>query len=62
MESYKEWIDKHKVKDIKAGQKLDVRDTEYVWCVGQVELKITSLTHPPLYYVHYEVLLIINRE
>ena len=57
LEGYKNWIDKHKIKEIKAGSKIDVRDTEYVWCVGNVELKITSLTNPPLLYIHYEVIL-----
>jgi hypothetical protein len=42
VKSYKEWKDKHKLKDCKAGDKIDVRDTEFIWCVGQVELKITS--------------------
>lgn len=32
--AYKEWKDKHQLKDCKAGDKIDVRDTEYIWCVG----------------------------
>lgn len=31
-----------------------MRDTEYIWCVGIVELKITSQNRPPLLYIHYE--------
>ncbi len=44
-----------KIRNVKAGDKVDVRDTEYIWCVGNVELKITSLNHPTLLYIHYEV-------
>ena len=35
--------------------KLDILDTEHIWCVAQVELKIQSaeLEHP-LLMVHYE--------
>ncbi len=57
LDNYKQWLHKHEVHELKAGQKIDVRDTEYVWCVGNVELKITSLTHAPLFYIHYEVIL-----
>ena len=40
--SYKEWQDRQILKgDVKPGQKIDVRDKEHVWCVGEVELKIT---------------------
>lgn len=39
---------------MKAGDKIDVRDTEYVWCVGIVELKILSEHREPLLYIHYE--------
>jgi len=52
---YNEWIEKHKLVEIKAGDKVDVRDTEYIWCVGIVEYKITMMDKPPLLYIHYEV-------
>ena len=52
---YSQWLDKKLLKEIKVGQKVDVRDTEYIWCVGTVELKINTLNRPPLLYVHYEV-------
>jgi hypothetical protein len=44
---------------VKAGDKVDVRDTEYVWCIGTVELKITTVNHPPLLYIHFEVIILI---
>jgi hypothetical protein len=56
VKQYQEWKDTHKLKDCKAGDKIDVRDTEYVWCIATVELKITSHNHIPIYYVHYEVI------
>lgn len=60
MESYKQWKDKHNLasngRTIKAGEKVDVRDTEYIWCVGTVELKISTVKRLPLLYIHYEVI------
>jgi hypothetical protein len=40
---------------VKVGDKVDVRDTEHIWCVGQVELKISTANRVPLLYIHYEV-------
>ena len=42
MKIYKDWLDKKELKDIKPGDKVDVRDTEFIWCIGIVELKITT--------------------
>jgi hypothetical protein len=42
MDQYKQWKDKHRIVSVKAGDKVDVRDTEYVWCTGTVELKIST--------------------
>lgn len=49
-----EWKTKHTIKDIRVGDKLDVRDTEYVWCKAVVEMKIVSENRKPLLYIHYE--------
>jgi hypothetical protein len=61
---YKEWKAKHVIsfdsKAVKAGDKIDVRDTEYIWCSGEVELKIYTLNRSPLLYIHYEVSLILK--
>lgn len=51
---YKEWKSKMKVTETKPGMQLDVRDTEFIWCKGTVELKITTNKHDPLLYIHYE--------
>jgi hypothetical protein len=57
--AYKEWKDRHRLnlpgKEVKIGEKVDVRDTEYIWCVGTVELKISTINRKPLLYVHYNV-------
>jgi hypothetical protein len=46
VESYKQFKDKHKMhlpgKVLKAGDKIDVRDTEFIWCKGVIELKIST--------------------
>lgn len=31
-----------------------MRDTEYIWCVGTVKIKIESPNKEPLLVVHYE--------
>jgi hypothetical protein len=54
LEARVEWIDKSQIEDVKVGEKVDVRDTEHIWCVGLVELKISTLKRPPLLYIHYE--------
>ena len=50
----KQWRQKHLLSQIKVGDKVDVRDTEYVWCKAIVELKVLSESRKPLLYVHYE--------
>lgn len=53
-EAYREWKNKHQINaEIKVGEKVDIRDTEYIWCVGTVEVKIKTINHIPLLYVHY---------
>ena len=58
LETYRQWKEKHVLcttaKVVKAGDKVDVRDTEHIWCVGQIELKISTQNRPALIYIHYE--------
>jgi hypothetical protein len=58
LESYREWKEKHLLcapgKVVKPGEKVDVRDTEHIWCVGQIELKICTQNRQALLYIHYE--------
>ena len=51
---FSEWKDKHSLKKVKAGDKIDVRDTEYIWCPAIVETKIEVYGKTPLLYIHYE--------
>ena len=39
-DNFKTWLDKHNVKNVKAGQVIDCLDTEHIWCQATVELKI----------------------
>lgn len=39
---------------MKAGDRIDVLDTEHIWCSAVVELKIKTAEKPPLLYIHYE--------
>jgi hypothetical protein len=42
MKKYRDWIAGHKVHSVKPGDKLDVNDTENIWCRATVELVIKS--------------------
>jgi len=52
------WAKKHAVEldNIKAGTKIDVLDTEYIWCSAMIELKISlnEVDGKPLLLVHYD--------
>jgi hypothetical protein len=42
------------LSEIKSGDSVDVRDTEYIWCSASVELVINSKDKAPLLYINYE--------
>lgn len=54
MKSYKDWVESHKLKDVKPGDKVDVFDTELIWCKATVELVIKTANRKDLLYLHYE--------
>ena len=54
MDKYNEWIESHRLKEVKPGDKIDACDTEYIWCKATVELVIKSANHKDLLYIHYE--------
>lgn len=56
LENNRRWVAKHEISSttLKAGSKLDVLDTEHIWCPALVELKITCSNGSPLILVHYE--------
>lgn len=43
-----------RIESIEVGEKVDIRDTEYIWCAGLVKMKIESANKEPLLVVHYE--------
>jgi hypothetical protein len=52
---HQKWKAKHILESIKPGQRIDVLDTEHIWCNAQVELKIQAEAHDsPLLLVHYD--------
>ena len=54
MRKYQEWVKSHRVHFVKAGQILDVCDTEYIWCKATVELVVKNQNRKDLLYLHYE--------
>ena len=48
------WQLKKKIDKIEVGEKIDVRDTDYIWCIGTVRMIIESATREPIIAVHYE--------
>lgn len=38
---------------VNAGDKIDVLDSEKIWCQAVIELKFTSVSRAPLFYIHY---------
>ena len=47
-------LDRNRIDSIEPGAKIDVRDTEYIWCSGTVKIKIECPNKDPLLVVHYE--------
>lgn len=54
MGSYKAWIKQHVLENVKAGDKIDACDTEYIWCKAHVELVLKNKNRKDLLYLHYE--------
>jgi len=54
MKKYHEWVNSHKVTSVQAGEKLDVCDTEYIWCKATVEIVVKSAHRKDMLYLHYE--------
>jgi len=42
------------VTEAEANTKLDIRDSEYVWCTGIVTMKVMYISGPPSLKIHYE--------
>lgn len=48
------WSLCYRVEKVEVGQKLDVRDTEYIWCIGTVKVKIESPNRDTVVVIHYD--------
>jgi hypothetical protein len=51
---HKVWLDEKKIENLEPGMKVDIRDTEYIWCTGEVKIRIECANREPLVVVHYE--------
>lgn len=47
-------MQKRSVKNFTVGTKLDVKDTESVWCVGTIKEVIINKNHKETLLIHYE--------
>ena len=54
IQAYNKWVKSHIVDSVKAGEKVDACDTEYIWCKATVEMVIKTSNRKDLLYVHYE--------
>lgn len=50
---FEQWKDEKTLKETKVGQKVDALDTEGVWCIGIIRLKIENGEKYPYLYIHY---------
>jgi hypothetical protein len=53
-QAHKEWAEGRRLEAVEVGAKVDLRDTEYIWCEGTVKIKIECPEREPLLIVHYE--------
>lgn len=54
-DKYHKWRESHRLKNVKIGDKVDVRDTEYIWWTGWVEKILKSKYNcADLLYIHYD--------
>jgi hypothetical protein len=44
----------NRLDNVEVGDRVDVRDTEYIWLQGLVKIKIECANKEPLLVVHYE--------
>lgn len=54
-DKYQDWKESHNLKAVKIGDRIDVRDTEYIWWTGAVEKILKSKYNwADLLYIHYD--------
>lgn len=47
------WCERRRVRGVGVGSRLDVRDTESIWCVGVVKDVIRNERHDETLLIHY---------
>jgi hypothetical protein len=47
-------VSKRLDSEITIGEKVDIRDKEYIWCKGTVKMIIESAKREPVLLIHYE--------
>jgi len=47
------WQLSKKLTSVEVGDLIDVRDTDYIWCVGQVRMVVESQFKEPVVTIHY---------
>lgn len=53
LDKFKELKEQLKVKDVKEGMQIDVKDTEGIWCSGTIK-NILNVENPSLLLIHYD--------
>lgn len=51
---FRTWQLSKKVGDFKVGDRIDVRDTGYIWCIGVIKMIVESISQEPILAIHYE--------
>ena len=54
LKEYSEWLALKNVKEIVLNQKIDVRDTEDIWCIGIVMQIHRNSNHAHTLLIHYQ--------
>ena len=48
------WQLSKKLEKIEVGDKLDIRDTGYIWCIGEVTMLVECINKEPMLAIHYQ--------
>jgi hypothetical protein len=53
-DEHNQWADQRKLKTVELEQKIDILDTENIWCIGIVKKIVTDPKHGTVFKVHYQ--------
>ena len=51
---YTEWNNSKKLNKVEINQKIDVRDTEDIWCIGIIKKILKNSNHSNTLLIHYQ--------